>query len=321
MLTGCTSAPLQPAEPSPGADGHPGRRGDDQVGLEHRCRWLGFTETERPAPHLGGNRCQKAGRTMRPHSRATPGQWETRVPPAHKFKWGARKQRQGPLCSQHNPAPQKDKGDTHAGLTGDRDGRVEVAVAQLMLVKMWGDTGIWMEGNACGGKEGSALAPGAPHSLRRHSPPSLKYTQTGSAGGGMETPVQPLLQRRILLTEGTAHVLHHPSPGHSSFFALATAFGCNTKPTCTIPGLYVYIFAPPCTGFLLLDDVAPVPWDGNGYTCSLWIYTPCPCTSLQLQNSTWLSSNPWDKGHWPRVPTGPLLQVPRFPASQKLVPL
>lgn len=32
--------------------------------------------------------------------------------------------------------------------TGDRDGRVEVAVAQLMLVKMWGDTGIWIEGNA-----------------------------------------------------------------------------------------------------------------------------------------------------------------------------
>lgn len=49
-----------------------------------------------------------------------------------------------------------------------------MAVAQLMLVKMWGDTGIWMEGNACGGKEEPALAPGAPHSHtppHRHSPP------------------------------------------------------------------------------------------------------------------------------------------------------
>lgn len=56
-----------------------------------------------------------------------------------------------------------------AGLTGDRDGRVEVAVAQLMLVKMWGDTGIWIEGNACGGKEESALAlePPCSHTLPR----------------------------------------------------------------------------------------------------------------------------------------------------------
>lgn len=96
---------------------------------------------------------------------AAMGQWETRVLPAHKsgcLKRGVRKQRRGPLSSQPNPAPQKDEGETHTGLTGDRDGRVEVAVAQLMLVKMWGDTGIWIEGNACGGKEGSALALGAP---------------------------------------------------------------------------------------------------------------------------------------------------------------
>lgn len=40
---------------SPGAEGHAGRRGDDQVGLEHRCGRLGFTEAERPAPHLRGH--------------------------------------------------------------------------------------------------------------------------------------------------------------------------------------------------------------------------------------------------------------------------
>lgn len=58
------------------------------------------------------------------------------------------------------------------GLTGDRDGRVEVAVAQLMLVKMWGDTGIWIEGNACGVKEGSALDLLFPRATpTRHSPP------------------------------------------------------------------------------------------------------------------------------------------------------
>lgn len=43
-----------------------------------------------------------------------------------------------------------------------------MAVAQLMLVKIWGDTGIWMEGKACGekgGKKGgSALAPGGSRS-------------------------------------------------------------------------------------------------------------------------------------------------------------
>lgn len=53
-----------------------------------------------------------------------------------------------------NPTLQKDEGEMQAGLTGDRDGRVEVAVAQLMLVKMCGDTGIWIEGNACREKRG-----------------------------------------------------------------------------------------------------------------------------------------------------------------------
>lgn len=40
-----------------------------------------------------------------------------------------------------------------------------MAVAQLMLVKMWGDTGIWMEGKACGekgGKKGVSVSPGGP---------------------------------------------------------------------------------------------------------------------------------------------------------------
>lgn len=43
------------ARASPGAKGHAGRRGDDQVGLEHRRGRLGFTEAERPAPDLQGH--------------------------------------------------------------------------------------------------------------------------------------------------------------------------------------------------------------------------------------------------------------------------
>jgi len=117
------------------------------------------------------------GRHGVPTPSTAMGQGETQLPPAHKLRClnqGVSKWRQSPLSSQPNPTPQKDEGETHAGLTGDRDGRVEVAVAQLMLVKMWGDTGIWIEGNACGRKEGSALAPGSPcfHvPPHKHSPP------------------------------------------------------------------------------------------------------------------------------------------------------
>lgn len=95
-----------------------------------------------------------------------------------------RKQRQGPPSSQPNPAPRKGEGETQAGLTGDRDGRVEVAVAQLMLVKMWGDTGIWIEGNACEGKEGSALAPGAPQAFTSPRTPAWSTRKLGALGMG-----------------------------------------------------------------------------------------------------------------------------------------
>lgn len=129
-----------------------------------------------------------------------------------------------------------------------------MAVAQLMLVKMWGDTGIWMEGKACGekggkkkesaGKKGVSISPGGPVPTCK---PARGTAKLGALGGGKEIPGASPPVAPADTGQGTGSV--PPSLGQSLF---APAFACraHAKPqaaayTCLL--FFLFFFFHPFT--------------------------------------------------------------------------